>query len=108
MVAVAVGGCWFCLLMIRRPPRATRTDTLFPYTTLFRSLDFPNRGARTLGLLAELDRVVAEAGGRLYPAKDGRMPAEAFRAGYPAWRDLEQQRDPMLMSGFWRRVAQGG
>src|SRR3546814_10643671 len=26
-------------LMIRRPPRSTRTDTLFPYTTLFRSLD---------------------------------------------------------------------
>src|SRR3546814_15529674 len=25
--------------MIRRPPRSTRTDTLFPYTTLFRSLD---------------------------------------------------------------------
>src|SRR3546814_19386037 len=33
--------CMFCLifvLMIRRPPRSTRTDTLFPYTTLFRSL----------------------------------------------------------------------
>src|SRR3546814_14735076 len=28
--------CFF--LMIRRPPRSTRTDTLFPYTTLFRSL----------------------------------------------------------------------
>src|SRR3546814_9006613 len=27
--------------MIRRPPRSTRTDTLFPYTTLFRSLDHP-------------------------------------------------------------------
>src|SRR3546814_10544664 len=27
-------------LMIRRPPRSTRTDTLFPYTTLFRSADF--------------------------------------------------------------------
>src|SRR3546814_6312459 len=26
--------------MIRRPPRSTRTDTLFPYTTLFRSFDF--------------------------------------------------------------------
>src|SRR3546814_14745011 len=26
------------LLMIRRPPRSTRTDTLFPYTTLFRSI----------------------------------------------------------------------
>src|SRR3546814_6913339 len=28
----------FCCLMIRRPPRSTRTDTLFPYTTLFRSV----------------------------------------------------------------------
>src|SRR3546814_2785947 len=31
------GLCLFCCLMIRRPPRSTRTDTLFPYTTLFRS-----------------------------------------------------------------------
>src|SRR3546814_13901294 len=30
-------GARFFLLMIRRPPRSTRTDTLFPYTTLFRS-----------------------------------------------------------------------
>src|SRR3546814_19029603 len=29
--------CYLCFLMIRRPPRSTRTDTLFPYTTLFRS-----------------------------------------------------------------------
>src|SRR3546814_5426159 len=29
----------FFFLMIRRPPRSTRTDTLFPYTTLFRSSD---------------------------------------------------------------------
>src|SRR3546814_8354659 len=29
----------FVVLMIRRPPRSTRTDTLFPYTTLFRSVD---------------------------------------------------------------------
>src|SRR3546814_12111467 len=28
----------FFFLMIRRPPRSTRTDTLFPYTTLFRSI----------------------------------------------------------------------
>src|SRR3546814_2551471 len=31
----------FFFLMIRRPPRSTRTDTLFPYTTLFRSLRAP-------------------------------------------------------------------
>src|SRR3546814_13200009 len=30
--------------MIRRPPRSTRTDTLFPYTTLFRSPDLRDRG----------------------------------------------------------------
>src|SRR3546814_16917275 len=28
----------FCFLMLRRPPRSTLTDTLFPYTTLFRSV----------------------------------------------------------------------
>src|SRR3546814_10792299 len=32
--------CFF--LMIRRPPRSTRTDTLFPYTTRFRSLGLPD------------------------------------------------------------------
>src|SRR3546814_2134524 len=32
-------GVVFFFLMIRRPPRSTRTDTLFPYTTLFRSSD---------------------------------------------------------------------
>src|SRR3546814_16450694 len=44
-VVVMIGGAHVCslsllfLLMIRRPPRSTRTDTLFPYTTLFRSAD---------------------------------------------------------------------
>src|SRR3546814_20173025 len=33
----------FFFLMIRRPPRSTRTDTLFPYTTLFRSLYYRTR-----------------------------------------------------------------
>src|SRR3546814_14510589 len=35
-VSVSVHTVFF-VLMIRRPPRSTRTDTLFPYTTLFRS-----------------------------------------------------------------------
>src|SRR3546814_11917861 len=34
----------FLFLMIRRPPRSTRTDTLFPYTTLFRSVDDAAQG----------------------------------------------------------------
>src|SRR3546814_4114332 len=35
--------------MIRRPPRSTRTDTLFPYTTLFRSIDLRRRNHLRLG-----------------------------------------------------------
>src|SRR3546814_17848489 len=35
----SVAVCLFCFLSVRRPPRSTRTDTLFPYTTLFRSGD---------------------------------------------------------------------
>src|SRR3546814_9060401 len=38
--------CSFFFLMIRRPPRSTRTDTLFPYTTLFRSTTDPRIVAR--------------------------------------------------------------
>src|SRR3546814_18663401 len=37
--------CFF--LMIRQPPRSTRTDTLFPYTTLFLSFDCPCMGELT-------------------------------------------------------------
>src|SRR3546814_13344064 len=35
--------------MIRRPPRSTRTDTLFPYTTLFRSTGFDQQGRSCTG-----------------------------------------------------------
>src|SRR3546814_19262855 len=38
----------FFFLMIRRPPRSTRTDTLFPYTTLFRSMRCPRRTRKRL------------------------------------------------------------
>src|SRR3546814_19810844 len=39
--------CFF-FLMIRRPPRSTRTDTLFPYTTLFRSASFKQQVSHDL------------------------------------------------------------
>src|SRR3546814_11636081 len=42
--------------MIRRPPRSTRTDTLFPYTTLFRSARLARR-PRLCGAVGELSRV---------------------------------------------------
>src|SRR3546814_20710208 len=56
--------------MIRRPPRSTRTDTLFPYPTLFRSGEA--RGADAVGVHADL----------LQRARDGRDHAEdADQAG---------------------------
>src|SRR3546814_9180018 len=56
---------FFFFLMIRRPPRSTRTDTLFPYTTLFRSLySGPSRRA------SARDRTLAPV--RLYAGRRGR------------------------------------
>src|SRR3546814_18860157 len=53
--------CSFFFLMIRRPPRSTRTDTLFPYTTLFRSVSIGRR-PNTDGL--GLDRIGLETNQR--------------------------------------------
>src|SRR3546814_4012241 len=44
--------------MIRRPPRSTRTDTLFPYTTLFRSQDVSRIGWRDFFLDDRLRQVI--------------------------------------------------
>src|SRR3546814_3879095 len=58
--------------MIRRPPRSTRTDTLFPYTTLFRSL----HDARPRPSAARAYRTDREAIG---PSSDAPHP------GQPVW-----------------------
>jgi len=47
----------------------------FPRCGVTLALDFPNTGARIERLFTQLDEIVAAAGGRLYPAKDARMPA---------------------------------
>src|SRR3546814_2930866 len=49
--------------MIRRPPRSTRTDTLFPYTTLFRSLD------QQAGLVPDRNRQRTERARHALPAQ---------------------------------------
>lgn len=68
------------------------------------ALDFPNRGARTLALFERLDAIVAEAGGRLYAAKDARMPRAVFEAGYPRLGEFLPFRDPGISSGLSRRL----
>ncbi|WP_245424234.1 FAD-binding oxidoreductase [Methylovirgula sp. 4M-Z18] len=75
-----------------------------PGTTL--ALDFPNRGPQTLSLFSELDVIVAEAGGALYPAKDGRMSSDMFRRSFSRWNEFCALRDHGMSSDFWQRVAQ--
>jgi FAD/FMN-containing dehydrogenase len=78
----------------------------FPRPGATLALDFPNRGESTLALMGRLDAIVREAGGALYPAKDGRMSADMFKRSYPRWETLAALKDPMMNSDFWRRVTQ--
>ncbi|WP_027795706.1 FAD-binding oxidoreductase [Paraburkholderia acidipaludis] len=78
----------------------------FPMRGVSLALDFPQEERRNTALFARLDAIVAEAGGRLYPAKDAHMSGEHFRTAYPAWQELERLRDPALMSRFWKRTTQ--
>jgi FAD/FMN-containing dehydrogenase len=77
----------------------------FPRPGYTLTLDFPNRGAATLTLLRELDRITVEAGGAVNPYKDARMGAEIFASSFPEWQRLEALRDHAFMSDFWARTA---
>src|SRR3546814_1173704 len=73
--------------MIRRPPRSTRTDTLFPYTTLFRSFTTPSRVKKWVlrSLTSKVGGLIAAAPSSPEPGKSdaqgrddelsGRLPA---------------------------------
>ena len=76
----------------------------FPREGFTLAVDFAVRGSRTLALLDDLDAVVREAGGAVYPAKDARMNAESFRAFFPGLERFAAHVDPRFSSSFWRRV----
>jgi len=77
----------------------------FPRPGLTLAVDLALRGRATLGLLEELDGLVRQVGGAVYPAKDARMSGESFRAFFPAWERFARQMDPRFSSSFWRRVS---
>jgi FAD/FMN-containing dehydrogenase len=68
------------------------------------ALDFTNQGEKTHKLLASLDDIVRDARGRLYPAKDARMPRALFEAGYPRLQEFLSHRDPGISSAMSRRL----
>ena len=55
----------------------------FPMPGVTLALDSPNRADRVTKLFTRLDAIVRATGGRLYPAKDSRMPRELFRDSFP-------------------------
>jgi FAD/FMN-containing dehydrogenase len=78
----------------------------FPMPGVTLALDFPNRGERTLRLFNKLDAIVREAGGRLYMAKDARMPRDLFEAGYPRLSEFVKHRDTGIRSAMSRRLME--
>src|SRR5881628_4074678 len=104
--------------MIRRPPRSTRQSTLFPYTTLFRSILFDGVSFKYETPPAFRAPVVPENGG-LGAGTDGPRgtmrvfrrdvgPAEAPGAGLPAAVVMRPPRDnPLVLVDVSTRIAPG-
>ncbi len=78
----------------------------FPKAGTTLALDFikPDH-AKLAALFERLDAIIRAADGRLYPAKDAHMSGDDFRRFYPAWEQLENLRDPLICSNFWKRVS---
>src|SRR3546814_10765921 len=81
--------------MIRRPPRSTRTDTLFPYTTLFRSLG-DHEGEVALHADAPLEDVVDQGLVGAHVARHHLQEVVDAAAHRHAARDLRDRADGVL------------
>jgi decaprenylphospho-beta-D-ribofuranose 2-oxidase len=82
----------------------------FPAPGWTLALDFPARTPGLAGLLDSLDRLVTEAGGRVYLAKDSRVPAGVLAQMYPRLSEFAKLRaglDPsgILASDLSRRLG---
>lgn len=103
--AIAKAGQGSFLAVLKRCGEIPSPGLLsFPMPGTSLALDFSQRAGLESGLFRRLDAIVAESGGRLYPAKDAHMSGEHFRKFYPAWEQVEALRDPALKSRFWKRV----
>ena len=107
LAAIAASGQGSFLAVLKTLGAQSSPGLLsFPMAGTTLALDFPNRGAPTLKLFERLDAIVRAASGRLYAAKDARMPGAMFRETYPGWQAFQSFVDPKFSSGFWRRVME--
>ncbi len=106
LTTIAVSGMGSFLSVLKRFGDIASPGMLsFPRQGVTLALDFPNYGDKVLALFEQLDNLVMDANGAVYPAKDARMSAEAFQHYFPQWRDFSRYRDPGMSSSFWRRVT---
>lgn len=106
LALVRRSGLWSALTVLKTfGDRAPAGLLSFPLPGVTLAMDFANRGEETLKQFRLFDGLVAEAGGRLYPAKDAHMSASLFRAGFPALETFTRWVDPGFSSAFWRRVS---
>lgn len=78
------------LAVLKRFGSASEGLLSFPMPGFTLSVDFPNTGEAIRELLARLDERVADCGGRVYLAKDARLPRAAFEQMYPRAREFRQ------------------
>ena len=76
----------------------------FPFEGVTLALDFPNKGEKTKSLFKELNKIIFDNNGRIYPAKDALMQAKEFQNSYPEFDNFTKYIDPKFSSSFWRRV----
>lgn len=77
----------------------------FPRPGVTLAIDFKMEGKTTLDLCNELDRMVFDACGTLYPAKDARMSKQSFLKSYPQWDEFKKFIDPGFSSDFIKRLG---
>src|SRR3546814_17943313 len=87
----------FFFLMIRRPPRSTRTDTLFPYTTLFRSR-FSGLGLCAGGAQRRCARILSSRRSPAYNHAGGARFGGGRHTAVSAHRDRSEEHTSELQS----------
>src|SRR3546814_11500709 len=93
-----VHGCVF-VLMVRRPTRSTRTDTLFPYTTLFRSLFSAMIDSRRIPKAIAAGGYVEHVQQRQLPDVEGEQQQERTGARIPGSIDASRRLTPERAGG---------